>query len=272
MEKRMQKAELIEVIESLKIDKDEFWILSSGALVLRDILEDAGDLDIAVTAKGLEQLKSKYNLKQKENGFYIVTDKIECVVDTKEEWKIEKCGEYNLESIGKYYAYLKSSTREKDIARIPLVEEYMKKENKQEIKRATRVIIEDGNDLIFIKRTKKINGSPSVYYVLPGGHLDENETWEEAGIRECMEELSVNVEIEGMLAEEYSSDLNKLERFYFAHIVSGKLKIGTEQEMKDMSIDTKYGLFEIARISKKEIGAYKILPVSIKDKLVATYV
>ncbi len=140
------------------------------------------------------------------------------------------------------------------------------------MKKATRLIIEDGNDLILIKRTKKINGSPSVYYVLPGGHLDGDETWEEAGIREALEELSVKVEIEEMLTEEYSEDLDKLERFYFAHIVSGKLKLGTEQEMKDMSIDTKYGLFELVRISKKEIGAYKILPVSIKDKLVATYV
>ena len=29
----------------------------------------------------------------------MVTDKIECVLDTKEDWKIEKLGEYNLESI-----------------------------------------------------------------------------------------------------------------------------------------------------------------------------
>jgi len=38
-----------------------------------------------------------------------------------------------------------------------------------------------------------------------------------------------------------------------------------------MSVDTEYGLYEIVRISKKELGAYNILPVGIKDKLVATY-
>ena len=37
MEKRMNKEELIELLESLKIDKNEFWILSSGALVMREI-------------------------------------------------------------------------------------------------------------------------------------------------------------------------------------------------------------------------------------------
>lgn len=122
----MVKKELEKLIESLKIDRDEYWILSSGALVLRGILTDAGDLDIAVTKNGLEKLMENYNLKQKENGWYMVTDKIECVLDTKEDWKIEKLGEYNLESIEKYYSYLLQSKREKDIARIPLINSYMK--------------------------------------------------------------------------------------------------------------------------------------------------
>lgn len=122
----MVKKELEKLIESLKIDRDEYWILSSGALVLRGILTDAGDLDIAVTKKGLEELMENYNLKQKENGWYMVTDKIECVLDTKEDWKIEKLGEYNLESIEKYYSYLLQSKREKDIARISLINSYMK--------------------------------------------------------------------------------------------------------------------------------------------------
>jgi len=84
MEKRMNKEELVKLIESLKLDKNEYWILSSGALVLRGIYPDAGDLDIAVTEKGLKELKGNYNLKKKENGWYIVNDKIECVLDTKE--------------------------------------------------------------------------------------------------------------------------------------------------------------------------------------------
>ena len=117
---------IINLIESLKLDKNEFWILSSSALVIRGIYPDAGDLDIAVTEKGLEELKNNYNLKQKENDWYIVNDKIECVVDTKEDWKIERYEGYNLQSIEMYYEYLKNSSREKDKKRIPLVEEYMK--------------------------------------------------------------------------------------------------------------------------------------------------
>ena len=126
MENRMNKEELLKLIRSLKIDKEEFWVLSSGALVIRGIYPDAGDLDIAVTEKGLQQLKENYNLIEKANAWYIVNDKVECILDTKEPWKIEKFGEYNLQSIKKYYEFLKESNREKDKARIPLVEEYMK--------------------------------------------------------------------------------------------------------------------------------------------------
>lgn len=126
MEKRMNKKELIELIENLKLDKNEYWILSSGALVIRGLYPDAGDLDIAVTEKGLEELKKNYNLKEKGKGWYMINDKIECVLDTKESWKIEKYGEYNLQSIEKYYEFLKKSNRKKDKERMPLIEKYMK--------------------------------------------------------------------------------------------------------------------------------------------------
>ena len=122
----MNKLELIDLINSINLLKEDFVVLSSGALVLRGILENANDLDIAVTEKGLQELKNNYNLKKKDNGWYTVTDKIECFPDTKDSWKIEKYGEYNLESIEKYYKFLKKSSREKDKARIPLIEEYMK--------------------------------------------------------------------------------------------------------------------------------------------------
>ncbi len=125
MEKRMNKDELVNLIESLKISKDEYWILSSSALVLRGIYKDADDLDIAVTEKGLQELKENYTLKEKDNGWYTVNEKVECVLDTKESWKIEKFEGYNLESIEKYYTFLKSSDREKDKARLGLVEKYM---------------------------------------------------------------------------------------------------------------------------------------------------
>ena len=121
----VNKKELEKLISTLKIEKSEYWILSSDSLVLRGIYDSAADLDIAVTEKGLKQLKETYDLVQKENGWYIVNDKVECVLDTKEPYKIEKFGEYYLQDIYDYYNFIKNSNREKDKKRIPLIENYI---------------------------------------------------------------------------------------------------------------------------------------------------
>lgn len=132
MDKRMNKEELINLIKTLKISKEEFWILSSGALVLRGIFPDAGDLDIAVTNKGMEELKNNYILipKNCELGqFYKVTENVECVCDGDKEnleFQPEKIGEFYVQNIYQYLNFLKNSEREKDKKRIPLVEEYIK--------------------------------------------------------------------------------------------------------------------------------------------------
>lgn len=130
MKQRLKKEELIAIMETLDIPKEEFWVLSSSALVLRGLFPDAGDLDIAVTKKGLEALEKQYPLKQKENGWYIVNDIIECVVDTKEESKIEKYGEYQLESLETYYQFLKESPREKDKIRLEIVKRELERRGK----------------------------------------------------------------------------------------------------------------------------------------------
>lgn len=130
MQERMNKKELIELIRTLKLNKNEYWILSSGALVIRGILQDAGDLDIAITEKGLQELKVNYDLKEKGNNWYEINEKIECVLETREQWKIEKYGEYYLQSLDMYYKFLKNSEREKDKKRIPLIEKYLENREK----------------------------------------------------------------------------------------------------------------------------------------------
>ena len=126
---RMNKEQLLKLLKTIKIDREEFTILSSSSLVLRDIYDSAGDLDIAVTKNGLEQLKQNYNLKAKDNGWYIVNDKIECVLDDMENKKT-RIGEYYLQDINNYLEYLNSSNREKDKLRISIVKDYIKKRKK----------------------------------------------------------------------------------------------------------------------------------------------
>ena len=61
---RMKKEELIKLIDNLNLDKEDFVVVSSGALVLRGIMDTAGDLDITVTNIGLDYLKTKYDLEK----------------------------------------------------------------------------------------------------------------------------------------------------------------------------------------------------------------
>jgi len=121
----MNKEKLIDLIESLGIDYNEFWILSTGSLVLRGLWDKANDLDIAVTEKGLKELHSKYNLIQKENGFYIVNDMVECVQDTKDDYKVEKVGKYYLQSLEYYYEYLDGTKRDKDKEKYKIVKKIL---------------------------------------------------------------------------------------------------------------------------------------------------
>ena len=125
MEKRMNKEELLELLNTLKISREEFVILSSSALMLRGIYESCGDLDIAVTEKGLKELKENYSLILKDNGWYIVNDKVECIVNSMKNKK-EKLDNYYVQDIYDYLNYLEESNREKDKLRIPVVKQYIK--------------------------------------------------------------------------------------------------------------------------------------------------
>lgn len=125
MNKRFKKDELIKLIEELNLEKCDFTLLSSSGLVFRGIMDDAGDLDIAVTKNGFDKLSKKFDLKAKGNDFYTVNDSVECIVDDKEGIK-ELVDNVYVQDIYNYLEYLESSSREKDKLRIPMVLNYIR--------------------------------------------------------------------------------------------------------------------------------------------------
>ncbi len=124
---KMNKKDLKELIDNLKISKDEYWVISSGTLVLRDLFPSAGDLDLAVTEKGFQELKENYDLYKTEKGTYQITKNIECLIDIKEDWKYENVDGINLERLAKYFDYLKNSKREKDKVKYEIVKKELSK-------------------------------------------------------------------------------------------------------------------------------------------------
>ena len=123
----MNKEELIKLIESLGIDPEDYVILSSSALVLRDLFETANDLDIAINEKGLKELIDKFDVVNTHDNWYKVNEKVECVLDNEIDSIREKVGNYYLQDLEYYRSFLIKSDREKDKIRLEVVNKALNK-------------------------------------------------------------------------------------------------------------------------------------------------
>ena len=130
------------------------------------------------------------------------------------------------------------------------------------------VIIDDNNDVIFIKRTKfnEDMSIKNIYYTFPGGHLEGEETFEEATVREVYEELGVNILLDKEFIHLFNEELNRDEVFYISHIVSGEIGTGNGPEFQVVNY-LKYGKYDIVKINKSELTNYNILPIEVKEKI-----
>lgn len=93
--------------------------------------------------------------------------------------------------------------------------------------RVRALIVKDGK-LLTIKRVKK----DLVYFVFPGGGVEQGEDLETAIRRECKEELGVEVKIvRNFVSERFDKgDVKQLEHFYMCEIISGELGTGDGPE------------------------------------------
>ena len=138
-------------------------------------------------------------------------------------------------------------------------------------KKTARAVILIDDEVILIRRKKYYNGEViKEYYVIPGGHLDENETFEEAVIREVKEELGIDVEIKNELLHAYNEELNIDEKFYECEYISGKIGTGTGEEWTNPDI-AKYGSYEIMHVSVNKINDINLLPLNLKKIIIEKY-
>ena len=108
------------------------------------------------------------------------------------------------------------------------------------------IVFEDDNVLLLFRRKQK-DGIIKEYYAIPGGGVEENETLEEAAIRELKEELSIDIEIIkylGSLEEEKC-----IHHVFSANKISGELKLGGEE----LEHNNENNYYEIRKISINDI-------------------
>ena len=293
MNERINKEDLLIILNNLKIDREEFTVLSSSALVLRGIYDSAGDLDIAVSKKGLEELKQNYNLLQIDN-WYKIREQVECIENDMEGNK-EKVGDFYLEDINHYYEYLKSSDREKDILRIPIVEKYIKGEpleyldvynnnghrtgrrvirgdksivlNEKEHIAVSVIFIENDKNEFLIQKTSKEKGGD---YSSTGGHIDSGETPLEAIKRETKEEIGVDIDNDEIIDYGFLSfDMPLRFMFYVQKNVDTKsLKLQKEEveSVQYMSKEEIYKLIEEKKMLKSHGIMFKELMERRKEE------
>lgn len=125
--------------------------------------------------------------------------------------------------------------------------------------------------IVTIKRQKFKDGKKvKEYYTLPGGHVENDESFEETLKREILEELNVNITIKEKLVSLYNEDLNRDEEFFICEIGNEIIEKGNGPEWTNPDIE-KYGSYEIVYINVKNIEDYNILPPQVKELLIQRY-
>lgn len=124
----MNKEQLLSLLSSLKFSTSEYYILSSGVLVLYGLREKAGDLDLCVSKELFEQIKSDYNLTEDKKNicdFYALSDQIEIVVNDKANFKRTFKDGYPVEDLLTILEFKKKRNAPKDQADIINIQNYL---------------------------------------------------------------------------------------------------------------------------------------------------
>lgn len=83
------------------------------------------------------------------------------------------------------------------------------------------VVIQDNKLLVFERwRRHELDGRPLHYYSIPGGGINDNETPEDALIREMKEEMTVRVEIDRLMVRQTTP--SRYHYYFLCHITNGE--------------------------------------------------
>lgn len=92
------------------------------------------------------------------------------------------------------------------------------------------VVIIENQKVVLIQKIR----DGSIYYVFPGGGIENGETPEAGAKREALEELGVEVKVKECISE---VEFNGTQYFFLSEIISGTLGTGQGEEYTDKNRD-----------------------------------
>ena len=128
----MNKQDIINRLKEFPYSKDEYWVITSSAMVLYGIREMTHDIDMGCTSRMANQLeKDGYvpTITESGNRKFLIEDDIEIF----ENWKygsVERIDDIPVLSLDGLIEMKKSLGRDKDYRDISLIKEFMEKPNK----------------------------------------------------------------------------------------------------------------------------------------------
>lgn len=125
------KEQLLKLVNSLELPKEEYYILSSGSLLLYELRDFANDLDLCVSEELFKQMINKFNIDIKNKnscGFYRVNDLIEVCVNKKQDFIRNFKDGYPVETLENILQYKQKRNLPKDAKDIINIQNYLAKE------------------------------------------------------------------------------------------------------------------------------------------------
>lgn len=127
--------------------------------------------------------------------------------------------------------------------------------------RGAAIIIQEGK-LALIKRIRE----KEVYYVFPGGGIEEGETSEEATIREVYEELGIHIQIKRLAKK---VNYNGTQYYYEAIIIGGTFGDGKGEEY--IHNDSDCNKYIPTWVSIKDVLNINIKPLEVGEYVYRLY-
>ena len=124
----MNRIEYLKKLDELNLDKNNYCIIASGAMLMHNLRDNCNDIDIRVSKELFQELLDKYNMKQSDRYDYVyeLGDIIDVTCRNFDKDNIEFVDDYPVEKLEIQLNWMLENNRPKDQAKIKILQEYLK--------------------------------------------------------------------------------------------------------------------------------------------------